>query len=484
MFSKTNPVLNGDWTPVTSEVVLDDLVIQGTIPDDLVGTLYRNSYNQRFAPLNPESYHVFDGDGMVYSIELREGTATYRNKWVANDGAKAELTAGRTLYNGLYSASNVPQPALPPGAPLVKHVGSVNVIRLGDRTLALQETGDRWWEIDPRTLEVRVPFDFFGETAGRGALTAHPHTDPVTGNLLFLQLDSRKENNLDIAEADRSGKVISRHSVHLEWSAYIHDLIFTRDYYIVMQGPIGWNTDFTPLVRDGRSSWNLDPDRGGKILLIDRTTGAVQTFIDEPNQVNHYLNAYQEGDLVIVDASVNPIVGGTADDIVSDAFPISRSGKWQPVKPAALWRWTINPGAGTVRHEHVNQLAVDFPRPNEALLGAKHRYGYFMGSFVVPGAGGAGGNVAVKHDYLTGTTQQQLGSPEGGFNVGEPLFVARSGASREDDGYVLVIYRHGQTRTSQLLILDAQNFDAEPIARVLIPCWIPTSVHGNWIPDE
>jgi carotenoid cleavage dioxygenase len=289
---------------------------------------------------------------------------------------------------------------------------------------------------------------------------------------------------LDIAEADPSGKVISKHSIRLDWSAYIHDLIFTRDYYIIMLGPIGWDTDFAPLVRDGRSSWNFDPDRGSEILLINRVTGAVQTITDEPNQVNHYLNAYQDGDLVVIDASVNPIVGGSTDTIVSDNFPISRNGQWAPVKPAALWRWTIDTVAGAVKHEHVNELAVDFPRPNEVLMGAKHRYGYFMGAFFVPGVGGAGGNVAVKHDYLTGTTQQQLGSRDGGFNVGEPLFVPRRGATGEDDGYVLVMYRHAQSKTSQLLILDAQNFDAEPIARVKIPSGIPTSVHGNWIPAE
>jgi carotenoid cleavage dioxygenase len=483
MFNTDNPALNGPWAPITEELVIDGLEIEGTVPDDLVGTLFRNSYNQLFAPLNPDTYHIFDGDGMVYSIELRDGNASYRNRWVANDGARAELAAGRTLYNGLYSASGIPQPELPPGAPKVKHVGSVNVIRLGDRTLALQETGDRWWELDPRTLEVVAPFDFYGETGDRGALTAHPHVDPTTGNLVFLQLDSRTDN-LDIAEADVHGKVVSRHSIHLDWTSYIHDLMFTRDYYIVMLGPIGWDTDFGPLVAEGKSSWSFDPDRGSRILIIDRADGTVRTVTDEPNQVNHYLNAYQDGDLIVVDASVNPIIGGTKDLVLSDQFPISRTGEWKPVAPAALWRWTIDPDKGTVVHEHVNELAADFPRPNETLMGTKHRFGYFMGASVVPGAGGAFGNTAIKHDYQTGETRQQLGSAEGGFNVGEPLFVPRAGSVVEDDGYVLAMFRHPPTMTSQLLILDAQNFDGEPIARVKIPTWLPTSVHGNWLPDQ
>jgi len=49
---------------------------------------------------------------------------------------------------------------------------------------------------------------------------------------------------------------------------------------------------------------------------------------------------------------------------------------------------------------------------------------------------------------------------------------------------VLVMFRHPPTMTSQLLILDAQNFNGEPIARVKIPTWLPTSVHGNWVPDQ
>jgi carotenoid cleavage dioxygenase len=482
-YNTKNPVLNGAWAPVTEERAFDNLEIEGKIPDDLVGTLYRDCYNQRFAPLNPDTYHIFDGDGMVYSIELRDGKASYRDRWVQNDGAKAELAAGRELYNGLYSASGMPQRQLPPGAPRVKDVGSVNVIPLGNRILALQESGDHWWQLDPGTLDVIEPFNFLGETAGRGALTAHPHTDPATGNLIFLQLDSRRDN-LDICEAAPSGKLLSRQSVQLPWSGYVHDMMFTHDYYIIMIGPIAWDTNFEDVVNEGRSSWTFHPERGSQILLINRKDGSVRTVTDEPNQVNHYLNAYQDGDQVIIDASVDPIgSGGTKDLVVSDQFPVWREGN--TIKKPALWRWTVDMKQGTVTHEHVGGLSVDMPRPNETLMGSKHRYGYFMNAaFASGGATGAIGNTALKHDYLTGVTREQIGGKEGGFNVGEPVFVPRAGAASEDDGYVLVVFRHFATLSSQLLILDAQNFDGEPLARVKINAWLPASVHGNWVPSD
>ncbi len=38
----SNYALSGDWTPVTQEAVLENLVVEGQIPSDLAGTLYRN----------------------------------------------------------------------------------------------------------------------------------------------------------------------------------------------------------------------------------------------------------------------------------------------------------------------------------------------------------------------------------------------------------------------------------------------------------
>ncbi len=61
----------------------------------------------------------------------------------------------------------------------------------------------------------------------------------------------------------------------MEWTAYIHDLIFTRDCYIIMIGPIGWDTNFRPLVSDGHSSWTLHPERGSQSRIYRRPLGVM-----------------------------------------------------------------------------------------------------------------------------------------------------------------------------------------------------------------
>ena len=482
MWPTDNPFLLGAWTPVSEEIVIDDLEIEGTLPDDLVGTLYRNSANQRFVPLNPDRYHMFDGDGMLYSLSLRDGKASYRNKWVATDGAKVEVAAGRALYNGLYGSSGVAQLELPVGAPVIKHVGSVNVIAYADKVLALQESGDKWWDVDPVSLEVQGTFDFCGQTTGRGALTAHPHTDPKTGNLLFMELDS-PNLTLDLCEAGPDGTLINRHTIALDYSPYLHDLIFTEDFFIVMMGPIGADLDFTKYAPRGRSPFSFDPERGSRVVIVHRRTGAARWFSDESNQVNHFMNAYQDGSTLVIDAAISQVFGGDKDVIVEDIFPFPRYGKPGPVGPPVMWRWHVDLETGNVKGEHVGGLMGDLCRPNESLMGSSFRYGYLAAAFHQQGGGG-GFNSAVKYDYETGLAVTQQGSATKPYNVGEPLFVPRTGATAEDDGYVLAMFRDPETNTSELLVIAAQDFDGEPLARVKIDAWVPNSVHGNWVPAK
>ena len=80
-----NPYLAGNYAPVDAEISKRLLPIEGSIPSELRGTLLRNGPNP-IAP-DPAMYHWFSGDGMVHAIELGEGEAHYRNRWVRTDTA-------------------------------------------------------------------------------------------------------------------------------------------------------------------------------------------------------------------------------------------------------------------------------------------------------------------------------------------------------------------------------------------------------------
>jgi ribosomal protein S5 len=77
---------------------------------------------------------------------------------------------------------------------------------------------------------------------------------------------------------------------------------------------------------------------------------------------------------------------------------------------------------------------------------------------------------------------------EGHFGAGrvtqEPVFVARPGGGEEDDGWILSVVHDGNTDRSELVVLDAADVTAAPLARVHLPRRVPFGFHGNWISDD
>jgi len=49
------------------------------------------------------------------------------------------------------------------------------------------------------------------------------------------------------------------------------------------------------------------------------------------------------------------------------------------------------------------------------------------------------------------------------------------------EGYVMQLVDRHATGTTDLLILDAQHVDGEPVATLRIPIRMPGGLHGNWV---
>ena len=70
-----------------------------------------------------------------------------------------------------------------------------------------------------------------------------------------------------------------------------------------------------------------------------------------------------------------------------------------------------------------------------------------------------------------------------GRHSGEPYFIPREGARSEDDGYLMTYVYDGGRDKSELVILDARDPSAKPLAQVLLPARVPYGFHGSWIAD-
>ncbi|WP_103338495.1 carotenoid oxygenase family protein [Amycolatopsis sp. CA-126428] len=476
-WTKTNPFLQAAYEPLTTEVQARELRVIGRIPPELDGTLYRTGTNQYYKPFDPDHFHWFDGDGMVHAFRLRDGRASYLNKWVETDGLKLERTTGRTLYNGIYGRSGRPQ-VLPPGAPVIKTVAGINVFALAGRVLTAHETDPFYWDLDPETLETLGKFDFDGRFTSM--LTAHPHFDHRTDELLLYGLDNERRY-LECLSVTITGEITSRHRVDTPIAPFVHDFAFTENYYIFVFGPLRWRPLAADTVQAGNSSIRLEPHSPGRVLVVHRITGTPTWFETSSFTVGHYLNAYEDGQTLVVDCSVTVTLDTASSVIASDFFPFPHGIGPSPFSGPQLWRISIDLAAGRVAHERIGGIAAEFVKPNEMIAGERHRYGY-MAAIDAPGKDTQGFNSLAKHDYETGTTVFQHLSDGHELRPGEPIFVPREDATSEDDGWILAVWYDPVRNASELVILEARDIGGEPIARILLDHRIPPGFHGNWIP--
>ena len=66
---------------------------------------------------------------------------------------------------------------------------------------------------------------------------------------------------------------------------------------------------------------------------------------------------------------------------------------------------------------------------------------------------------------------------------GEPVFVPKSPDAAENDGWLLVFRYDRERDRSDLVILDANEFEGDPVAVVQLPRRVPIGLHGSWAPD-
>lgn len=81
---------------------------------------------------------------------------------------------------------------------------------------------------------------------------------------------------------------------------------------------------------------------------------------------------------------------------------------------------------------------------------------------------------------VTGRKATQIYYAGDNCSIGEPQFVPAHDKATEGEGYILAVVGRHEAMRSELLILDAQNINAPPIATVALPCRLRSTGHGYW----
>ena len=459
---------------------------RGAIPADLCGTLYRNGPG-RLERGGRWLHHPFDGDGMIAALRFSPEGVSLTNRFVRTEGWLAEEKADRFLYRGVFGSQK-------PGGPVanafdlrLKNIANTHVVRLGDQLLALWEAAEPH-ALDPDTLETRGLSRLDGLLKPGEAFSAHPRFDPghhgaprmvtfgvSTGPRSTVRLMEFALED-DPATGVKAGQLLCERSDSFNGFAFLHDFAITPNWAVFLQNAIAFNPLPFVLGKKGAAQC-LQSQPGGqaKFWLIPRDSGAFAgqppRIIDAPDGfVFHHLNAWEDGDNVVVESiyySDFPSIGPDQDFRAID-FDLLPEG--------LLEQCRINLVEGSISTTRLSERCCEFAMVNPDREGLPSRYAWMA---VAERETGNDPLQAVKKlDLHSGERRVWSAAPRG--FVSEPVMVARPGSSVEDDGWVLCLVWNGARCASDLVILAADSL--EEVAVLELPLAIPYGLHGSWAP--
>jgi carotenoid cleavage dioxygenase-like enzyme len=452
-----NRFLEGPFAPVTEEITALDLPVTGQIPAELNGRYIRNGPNPM--GVDDPNYHWFIGPGMVHGVRLRDGKAEwYRNRWVRSKAvaeALDETWPGGPVHAGMDSA---------PNTHVISHAG---------RILAAVESGPLPYELSPE-LDTVGPCDFKGTLPG--GFAAHTKLNRQTGELHAIAYFWGWDYVQHVVVGPE-GTVSRTTNIPVTDGPMMHDFALTENHIVLLDLPVTFSMEAVSAMKEFPYVWNAAHQPRVGLLPLDGSADDVRWIEVDPCFVFHTLNGYEEGGRVVVDVCRY----GTAYDVATLRGP----------GPVTLDRWIIDPSSDKLTQQRLDDRPQEFPRIDDRLAGRPHRYGYSA----VIGAGIEAtlsleqgtracsfGNAVLKHDLLAGAVEShEFGE---GATVGEGVFVPVAPDAGEDEGYVMAFVHDPERGAADLVILAAQDFGSEPVARVHLPARVPQGFHGSWIDEK
>ena len=464
-----HPFLKDNYAPVRSEQDAPDLVVEGEIPLELQGTLYRNGPNPLFPPRGP--YHYFGGDGMIHAATFADGKVSYRNRWVRTEKWQADSAAGEALFGTMGNPMLTDERAKG-----VRHnVANTHIVQHAGRLLALEE-GNPPFELG-QDLSSLGSYTYDGKLPG--PMTAHPKVDPATGDMHFFcySLGGMGSPSMGYYVANAAGELTTVEAFDAPYAAMVHDFVITENYILFPIFPA--TIDIERAMKGGAPiAW--DPSLPSYVGLLKKgeSVSNIRWVSGEPSYVFHPMNAFEDGAKIVLDMHNYPAAPG---------FPYADGSKpRREDAEAVLERWTIASAeeSDTWTAEQLDDRPTEFPRVADSVVGRPYRHGYAATS-VYGTAARTTYDSLVHYDLEKGTSKVwSLGE---GDCLSEPAFVPRNsnGAEgsegSEGNGWLVAFTYRAATNTSEVAVLDAAAIDDGPIATAYLDTRVPNGFHGTWV---
>jgi carotenoid cleavage dioxygenase len=355
----------------------------------------------------------------------------------------------------------------------MKDASSTDVIvHNGTALTTFWQCGDVY-ELDPRTLDTTGKAAWAAGFPSPTGVSAHTKLDQRTGELLVFGY-GKDAPYLHYGVVSAEGLLEHSIDIPLPGPRLPHDMAFTEHYAILNDLPLFWDPE---LLEQGIHLPRFHPDVPSRFAIVPRrgATEDIRWFEADPTYVLHWINAYEDGDEIVVDGYFQGAPQPVKRPEDSKLQTVYRFlDLYQLQTRPHRWRFDLVTGATT--EEDLTDSIMEFGMINGRHGGRPYRYSYAMtgepGWFLFDGI--------VKHDLVKGT-EERYAFGDGVFGSETPM-APSLGARSEDDGYLVTFTTDVANDRSECLVLDARDVAAGPIARIRLPERISSGTHSCWAP--
>lgn len=475
-FPKTREFEGALYIPSRVEANVKDLVVEGTIPDNIKGTFYQVAPDHQYPPMY-EGDSFFNGDGMVKAFKFENGKVDLTTRYVQTDRLKAQKKAGRSL-NGKYRNIYTNDPLA------AKDNSTANTMAFPFNGMLLAMKEDNLpYTMDLETLETtKGQYDFDGQVKSL-TFTAHPKICAKTGNLITFAYCAKGDGSKDIAyfEFTPNGKLVHEIWIKGPHAAMIHDCAVTENYIIL---PVMPHTCDIKRIKEGGKYWEYQPEQEltfGVFLRKGDGTDTRWFKADKGHFPGHVMGSYEKDGLIHVDITI-------VDDNVFYFFPQKDGSIPDPTEMTAnlkRFSFDLNSKDDNCIPTNLNEYVCEFPRIDERYMGQEYNHGWILafdprlpynqelGPFPFQFM-----NQIAHMDIKNNKSDFYYAGDSQSFQ--EPIFVPKSEDAVEGDGYIITLMNNLDTQTTELIVLESLNLEAGPIAKVKVPFRLRMSLHGTW----
>ena len=453
---------------------LNNVPVQGKIPDWLNGTFIRNGpgmLNLKNHRLN----HWFDAMGALHKFEIRGGKVDYLCKFIDCESYRGATESGDLKFSEFAtdpcrSIFKKVQSYVFPSLPNMTDNPKINVARIGEKWMALGETPMQL-EFDPETLKKigvsePVPGAFAYKT------TAHPHFENEHAYNLVVKFGMISYYKIyDVANP--GGKPIA--SIPVKKPAYIHGFGMTKKYFIITAGPLVvvpiellfWKRPYIE-----NHHWR--PQDGSSIWVVEKATGKVKAYFKtDPFFCFHHVNAWEEGNEIVMD------INAYDDASIVEKYYLHELEQPDLKLPfGTMRRFRLNLSTKEAEVQMLSEACIELPRIDYNRFNTESNYQFVYGVSIHPQQRLGFYNSLVKINTQSGSNSYWF---QEGCYPGEPFFYPSPKSKNDEEGILLSIVLDTNSSSSFLLILDAITM--LEIARAELPDPVVYGFHGEFFPD-